>query len=148
MANDVGRPTDKTPEVVAKLTAAFHNGFNIQQACHYAGIHKVTYYRWLAADERFSYEMEAARGAPNAKAKEVVLGAVQAGDVNAAKFWLDRRDPEFKQKGEMDVNHGLQETRDKIKDFLDDRDNDLQNDSPPIEAGGSDEVAGAPPDIS
>ena len=152
----VGRPTDMTPSTVTKLIAAFNNGFNVSEACDYSGISRVTYYRWLKEDEEFSNIMESAKAAPNRKAKEIVVQAINGGDAQLAFRYLQARDPDFKPKFEGELAHGLQETREKIKDFLDDG-TDLdqtgadvsstQSDTTPASDTGS-EVAQTPPDIS
>lgn len=116
----VGRPTDMTPSLVTKLMAAFNNGFNVVEACQYGGISKQTYYRWLKEDTEFSDLMEHAKMAPNRKAKEIVVQAINGGDAQLAFRYLQARDPDFKPKFEGELAHGLQETREKIKDFLDD----------------------------
>lgn len=116
-----GRPTKYTPAVIGKLEIAFNNGYNIVEACQYASIHPDTYYDWLKTYPEFSDKMEIAKAMPNRKAKEILAQAINAGDTGSAKYWLDRRDPDFKQKGELDVNHGLQETQEKLRKFFDDK---------------------------
>lgn len=152
----VGRPTDMTPTTVTKLIAAFNNGFNVSEACYYSGISRQTYYRWLEADSDFSDIMEHARQAPNRKAKEIVVQAINGGDAQLAFRYLQARDPDFKPKFEGELAHGLQETRNKIKDFLDDGSDlnqegtDVGSAEPDTSAtgSGSEEVAQATPDIS
>lgn len=152
----VGRPSDMTPMTVTKLIAAFNNGFNVSEACYYAGISRQTYYRWLEADSDFSDIMEHARQAPNRKAKEIVVQAINGGDAQLAFRYLQARDPDFKPKFEGELAHGLQETRNKIKDFLDDSSDlnqegaDVSGAEPDTSAtgSGSEEVAQATPDIS
>lgn len=155
--NEGGAPTVYTPHVVGRLVAAFNNGFNIKEACQYAGIHRDTYYAWLETKPGFSDMMEESRTAVNRKAKQVIVDAIQAGDVSSGKWWLERRDPEFKAKGEMDVGPKIHtETRDKIREFLDD-DTDFDQagaDVASAESGagnaatGTGEVAQTTPDIS
>lgn len=152
----MGRPTDMTPSTVTKLMAAFNNGFNVQEACFYGGISKQTYYRWLKEDSDFSDLMERAKSAPNSKAKEIVIQAINGGDAQLAFRYLQARDPDFKPKFEGELAHGLQETREKIKDFLDDGSDIDQTgtdvsgaelDTTPADSTGG-EVAQTPPDIS
>lgn len=150
-----GRPTDLTPEVVTKLESAFHNGFNVGEACQYSGISKPTFYRWLEAHDWFRDKMDDARGQLNRKAKAVLKEAIEAGDINTVRWYLDRRDPDYKAKGEIDLNHGLKDTRSKIKEFLDDGSDSYQgadttSPEPLAEdtAGAGDEVAQTPADIS
>lgn len=89
--NKGGRPSERTKAVVAKLEAAFQNGMNITQACRYAKIDRVTYYRWLDADEEFSNKMDEAQEFLIVKAKQVLAELIQAGDDKTAKYWLDRK---------------------------------------------------------
>lgn len=124
--------------VVDKLIAAFKNGYNITEACMSAGIDRSTYYSWLASDDNFSYKMSKAQGAPTRKAKRVVIAAINDGDVNSAKWWLNAKDPEFKSKVEGSLDPGVVETRLKIKEFLD----DTSSFEPPTEP---DVTGGEPP---
>jgi hypothetical protein len=89
---------------------------------------------------------------PNRKAKEVIIEAIKAGDVNTARWLLDRTDPDFKPKVENENTHELKKTRDKIKEFLDEPDKEYDDVSSepdvatkPAEA---DQVPPPPPDIS
>lgn len=148
--NPMGRPTDMTIATVTKLLTAFNNDYNVTQACGYAGIATQTYYRWCKENSYFSDKMAEAKEAPNRKAKEVVIQAIAAGDANLGFRWLERRDPDYKPKAEVDNNVALGETREKIKEFLDDDSADDVSEQPPAtdstEARG--EVADAPTDIS
>lgn len=119
-----GAPTKYTPAVVNKLIAAFNNSFNITEACQYAGISRETYYNWIAIEAGFSDRMEDARTAPNRKAKQVVIGAINEGDANLAFRYLQARDPDFKPKGEMEISPGQKRTEEKLKEFMDDTDDD------------------------
>lgn len=148
--NPRGRPTSMTIDVVSKLLAAFNNDYNITQACAYAGISRETYYKWCEDNPVFSDKMAEAKEAPNRRAKEVVVGAINEGDANLAFRWLERRDPDYKPKAEVDNAPKHEETRKKIKDFLDDNSADADSEqlttTDTAEARG--EVAGAPTDIS
>lgn len=124
-----GRPTDMTPYVVTKLIAAFHNGYNITEACGYADITRTTFYRWLEKDDQFSYKMSQAQAQPNRKAKEVVIQAIDQGDANLAIRYLTLRDPDFKPKAEITDTTENKETRAKIKGFLDDTNDSAYNDA-------------------
>lgn len=100
-SNAVGRPTKLEPEVVTKLTAAFANGFTVEQACQYAEISKQTYYRWLEEHPQFNDDMENARNMLGLQARKVVADRINAKDVQTAKWWLEKRDPEFSAKAEI-----------------------------------------------
>lgn len=138
-------PEDK----VQKLEAAFNYDFNITEACQYAGIHRQTFYEWLADDDVFSYRMSVAQAAPKKVAKEMVVKAMQKGDAALALRYLQLRDPDFKPKAEVTNTPELEDTRQKIREFLNDKSDDAGGE--PATADSTEprgEVAEAPTDIS
>lgn len=86
-----GRPSKFTPEVVTKLLAAFNLGYNDTEAALYAGISRKTFYDYINERPDFRNKINRAKIAPIIKAKEVVVNALNSGDVNAAKWWLERK---------------------------------------------------------
>lgn len=157
--NRVGRPTDMTPLVVTKLIAAFNNGYNVTEACEYSDISRTTYYRWIKDDDQFSYKMSQAQSAPNRKAKEVVITAIDAGDANLAFRWLTVRDPDFKPRMGFEPSDGEATTEEKLKEFMDDTNDGAYPDANTEDDGGTEppaepqpesrgEVAESPTDIS
>jgi hypothetical protein len=152
-------PTKHPEDTVKLLENAFNNMFNITEACHYAGIHRDTYYAWLADDDIFSYRMSIAQQAPNMKAKQNILMALNAGDTGISKWYLERRDPGFKAKTEISPGEGFEREESKLKDFMEDRDDGAYDDAhtadderqqPTAETDteGGEEVATGPSDIS
>jgi hypothetical protein len=111
--------TKHDEQIVELLEAAFHNAFNITEACQYAGISRETFYNWLADDDIFSYRMSVAQGAPNKKAKEIIIQAIQAGDPQLALRFLMLRDPDFKPKVEAGGDQAAAEARNNLKGVLD-----------------------------
>lgn len=98
-----GRPSKLTPQVVTKLEAAFNMGYNDTEAALYAGISRKTLYEWLVDKPDFRYKINQAKSQPNIRAKAVVVNAVNNGDVNAAKWWLERKaSDEFSTKPPVD----------------------------------------------
>lgn len=91
----VGRPSKKDDEgtfgPVSKLLAAFWRGANITEACNYAGISRETYYQWCKEMPELSDSFAAARTNVSEKAKAIIVDAIEKGDINAAKWWLERR---------------------------------------------------------
>lgn len=149
-AASTGRPSEMTLETVNKLLIAFSNDYNITQACHYADISRETYYTWTEKNKLFSDKMKESKEMPLRRAREVVIGAIDNGDANLAFRYLERRDPEFKPKAEVNNNLGVQETREKIKDFLND-DSPDDGGSEPTSTDQSEtgkKVAESPQDIS
>lgn len=149
---EVGRPTKLTMPIVKKLEEAFHNDLTIEEACMYAGITRQTYYNWLDENQLFFDKMTEARSGLAIKAKSNVATAIRQGDSQLSFRWLERRDPAFKPKAEVDNNLGLQQTRDKLKEFMDERSDspdDGSAESTAKDAGSEGgDLAESPQDIS
>jgi hypothetical protein len=86
-----GRPSKLTPEIVTKLVAAFSMGYNDSQACLYSGVSRNTFYSWMLENVEFRDRIRRARIEPNIKAREVVVNALNNGDLGAAKWWLEKK---------------------------------------------------------
>lgn len=91
MGNSGGRPSVVNNVVLAKLTEAFKQGFNDEQACDYAQIHPATFYRHMQSDENFAREIRGAKLFVIIAASKVVVNAIKKGNIQAAKWWLDRK---------------------------------------------------------
>jgi hypothetical protein len=143
------KPTQFDELTVNKLETAFNYDFNISEACQYAGINRTTYYDWLARDDIFSYRMSVAQAVPKKLAKEILMKAIQKGDPQLALRYLMLRDPDFKPKADVTTNPEQIETRQKIKEFLDDNRTDDVGEQPSAAPGvaAGDEVAQAAQDI-
>lgn len=86
-----GRPTVITKNTVAKLVKAFKEGFTDQQACDYAQIHTATFYRHMKSDEAFAREIGSAKVFITITAAKVVVKAIKKGDIQVAKWWLEKK---------------------------------------------------------
>ncbi len=94
MSGNVGRPSKKDDGEfgpVSKLLAAFWRGANITEACNYADISRETYYKWCREMPELSDSFAKARTMICERAKAIVVDAIDKGDINAAKWWLERR---------------------------------------------------------
>lgn len=100
--NSVGRPTVMTAEVVSKLEYGFMRGLNVTECCHYADISRQTYYEYLEKNPGYSDRIEELRSYPAAKAKLNVVEAIENGDTDLSKWWLERKNKdEFSTKQEI-----------------------------------------------
>lgn len=100
-----GKITKYTPETVTMLLAAFSNAFTVEQACIYAGISKVTFYAWLDKHPDLGERVERAKNQVGFKAKQNVVGAVNKGDIQTSKWWLEKKhSDEFGGKDAPTVN--------------------------------------------
>jgi len=88
---DQGRPTVLTPQVIAKLVAAFQNGLTKKQAFRYAGVSKDAYYDNIKSDQDFADKMRDAQEHLNFKSREVIAKAIEQGSDLNARWWLERK---------------------------------------------------------
>jgi hypothetical protein len=87
----IGRPPAINEATVRKLEAALATGFSISAACHFSGISRSTYYEYLATDKDFSDRMRLAEEWATFRARQVILQAIDNGDVSCAKWYLERK---------------------------------------------------------
>jgi hypothetical protein len=84
----VGRPSVINEDIVRKLECALASGFNISFACNYAGISTSTFYEHKALDKEFAYRVRTAEDWATLRARQIVLQAIDNGDVATAKWYL------------------------------------------------------------
>jgi len=86
-----GRPSVMTADVIRKLEVAFAAGFGVTASCYYSGISTSTYYEHVALNKDFSDKMNLAQEFSTHRARQVVLQAINNGDVKAAQWWLEHK---------------------------------------------------------
>lgn len=86
-----GRPTVMTPRVLAKLEECFSKGYNEFEAYNTARISKDAFYDYKNKHPEFTEKIAWLRNNPNIKAKEIVNDKLNEGDINTAKWQLERR---------------------------------------------------------
>jgi len=102
-----GRPTVMTPEVVQKLEQAFCSDMTDLEACLYAGISKATLHTYQNANPKFKDRKELLKNTLSLKAKTRVAKEINAGDLETAQWWLERRrKKEFNKKINLDHTSG------------------------------------------
>ena len=89
--NKGGRPTKMTPEVLQKLREGFLKGYSDSLACIYADVKERTFYDYCAKNEEFSQDKELWKKKPALKAVDVINRSLDEGDVQTAKFVVERR---------------------------------------------------------
>ena len=87
----IGRPTVITESTVLKLEETLRDGFSIERACSLSGISRSTYYAHLHTDTAFMDKMELSQSWATERAKQVVIQAINKGDLKAAQWWLERK---------------------------------------------------------
>jgi hypothetical protein len=81
-----------TPEVIAKLEEAYLKGCTDAEACFYADISLTTLYNYCEKHEEFRDRKELLKQNPLFKARDVLLKALENGDVNTANKLIDRKE--------------------------------------------------------
>lgn len=89
--SEMGRPTVLTQEVVQKLEHAFSIGATDIEACFYAGISRGTLYNYQKENPDFLDRKEMLKERQVFKARMVIVQALQDGDKNMAKWYLERK---------------------------------------------------------
>lgn len=99
-----------TEETVSKIEYGFMKGLNVTECCHYADISRQAFYDYLEKNPDFSDRIEELKSSPSTRAKLNVVEAIEAGDTEISKWWLERRNKEefsIKQEIQSDVKENL-----------------------------------------
>lgn len=116
-----GRPTVISDRVVRKLEAALRDGFNVSEACLVSGVSRSVYYERKASDSVFADKMELAQKYVTIRAKKVVVQAIDDGNFNAAKWWLEHRErDEFGSRTVSEETKEQQQERERAAEKEDD----------------------------
>ena len=100
--SNAGRPTVMTQEVIAKLEYGFMKGLTDLECCLYADISKDALYDYCNKYPEFSDRKEELKKNPSVKAKLNVTEAIEQGDVDLSKWYLERKNKdEFSLKQEI-----------------------------------------------
>ena len=89
--NKVGRPSVMTEETLQKLEYAFMRGLTDTEACLYAHIGTTTLYNYCEENPEFRDRKEELKQHPTAKARLNVTEAIEKGDADLSKWWLERK---------------------------------------------------------
>ncbi len=87
----IGRPTDMTPETIAKLEQAWSIGCSDLEACVFADIGKTTLYNYQNAHPEFVERKQVLKEKLVLKARTVIADAIYKKDENTAKWYLERK---------------------------------------------------------
>ena len=113
--NKGGRPTVMTPEVVSKLEYGFMKGLNDTEACLYADISRQALYDYCNKYPEFADRKEELKKKPSIKAKLNIEEAIEAGDTDISKWYLERRNKEeFSLKTEVKADVTVERLEDLI----------------------------------
>lgn len=120
--NQVGRPRAITPKILDKLEEAFKLGCTNREACFYADIGESTFYDFVKDNPEFSEKISMWKEYEKIKARMVVHKALEHGDKDMAKWYLERKaKDEFSTKQEVDgkFNINIDDTIREIEKYVD-----------------------------
>jgi hypothetical protein len=87
-------------EIKSKLVEALKENHIVLLACRKIGVGKSSYYRFRKSDPKFARKADEAikEGVAlvNDAAEGTIIGAIREKNIDATKFWLTHRHPEFK----------------------------------------------------
>ncbi|HSW75018.1 MAG TPA: hypothetical protein VLG16_04055 [Candidatus Saccharimonadales bacterium] len=89
--NKAGRPSVINEEIIRKLEITIASGMSISASCHFSGVSTSTFYEHKALDKEFADRMRWAEEYATFRARQVILQAIDNGDISCAKFWLERK---------------------------------------------------------
>ena len=105
MAKKVGRPTVMAKEMIGKLELLFAKGLTDREACLIADIDPSTMYDYCNAHPEFAERKEALKHHPTAKARINITEAIESGNADISKWWLERKaKDEFSTKQEISAD--------------------------------------------
>jgi hypothetical protein len=87
----MGRKPVMTDRVIDKLESALCAGYSVTTACYFAGVGTSTFYEYKSLDKEFSDRMTRSQEYATFRARQVVLQAIDSGDVKASMWWLERK---------------------------------------------------------
>jgi hypothetical protein len=97
----MARPTKMTPETLKKLEDAYLCDATHLEAAIFAGISEVTLHAYRKENPEFSKRIDSLRGMIGLKAKNNIRESIESGDKHDSKWYLERRDKDFKPKSEI-----------------------------------------------
>lgn len=100
----LGRPPVMTPEKVREIEGYFTNGANDLESCFLAGISRETLYAYQREHPDFIDRKKALRNMTAYKARMNIKRDIDLGDNTTSKWYLERKDSEFKEKRDITSN--------------------------------------------
>lgn len=91
MKTQTGRPTVMTEAAVQKLEQALQEGFSVERACYLSGVGRSTFYDHYNSNPDFADKMCLAQDWATERAKQIVIQAIDGGNLKAAQWWLERK---------------------------------------------------------
>ena len=97
---------------ISELTPYMINGSTLHRACRRASIPYTTVMDYIKTNEEVRRKIEALEENPITKCEEVLMNSIDNGDVQSAKWFLERRNKEdysqkVEQENKIEINESL-----------------------------------------
>lgn len=96
----LGRPTEKTPEVIRKIEEAAALDCSMEEIAFFANIHRATLYRWIKDDKDLSDRITELRQSPFLKARKTIVDSLDKPQY-AIEYMKRKKKAEFSERQEM-----------------------------------------------
>ena len=93
--------TTFAPNVMLCLKKSFREGLNNGEACLDANISEKTFYLVLEKNEKLKIYFKLLQKNVTKIAKQNIFKKIKAGDTEQSKWWVERRDKDFKNKTDI-----------------------------------------------
>lgn len=108
-AFEIGELTDQQIKFLTQYFSPGPSQHRVVHSCAVLGMSRQNHYRWLKESEAYKEVFDAIEQAQIESARSQLHNLVQTGDLNAIKFFLERRDPLYKPTSAVDVTSGGKE---------------------------------------
>jgi predicted DNA-binding protein YlxM (UPF0122 family) len=103
---EVGRPTEKTPEVIRKIEEAAAMDCSMEEIAFFANIHRATLYRWIKEDKELKDRIEGLKQTPFLKARQTILKSISENPQYAFEYMKRKKKDEFSDRQELTGKDG------------------------------------------
>jgi len=123
-----GEEQERTKQKKALFLEYFSKSFGvISDVCEKIGISRWTYYEWKKTDPDFAEALTTHEVARNEEVEDVLFKLIRKGDGPSIRFYLERRNPIYKQKVVNEVYTGERTLEDLLDDHADAKITEKQN---------------------
>ncbi len=103
---EVGRPTEKTPEVIRKIEEAAAMDCSMEEIAFFANIHRATLYRWIKEDKELKDRIDELKQTPFLKARQTILKSISENPQYAFEYMKRKKKDEFSDRQELTGKDG------------------------------------------
>lgn len=113
---------DSNPEIKKKIEFAYARGCSKAEVCAFADVHSKTLDEYLKRNPEEAERLEALKSRPLTNARMNVTQAIEEGDVDVSKWYLERKaKDEFSTKANVDITPSatIKDKEEALREFMD-----------------------------